>query len=352
MYFSVIIPIYNNESFIKRGLNGLLSQTFRDFEIILIDDESKDNSGKICEEFKSKYNNITVIHQKNTGAGGARNSGIEHAKGKYLAFFDIDDMVDSDWLEKMHLYLCKFSPELLIFGYKEINNKYRTEINYKFDHAFFKSNEELKENFIISISPLRFNNGFVWNKIYNREFIVNNNIRFPNLRIQQDEVFNLKVYPKVSNVLIVEDTPYHYFVYYKHNTASHYIPDRLEIYRKVRDSFFEFQKRWNLKDERLTQYIYNRFYQSLLHDLKFNLFHEDNNLTKNQKLEILKGTSEYPDVIETISKLESFNLVPKSYIDRFFFHAIKKQDVSLFLRTQKLERGINFSKILIKKIIK
>lgn len=98
---SAIVPIYNTEKYIKKCIDSLLAQTINDIEIILIDDGSSDNSGKICDVYAEKYKNIRVIHQENQGVSAARNAGIKAAKGEYLGFVDSDDWVEPETYQAM-----------------------------------------------------------------------------------------------------------------------------------------------------------------------------------------------------------------------------------------------------------
>ena len=98
---SVIVPVYKAESFLSNCINSILNQTYRDLEVILVDDGSPDFSGQICEEYAEKDDRVKVIHQKNAGAAAARNCGLKAAAGKYIAFVDSDDWIDRDMYEKM-----------------------------------------------------------------------------------------------------------------------------------------------------------------------------------------------------------------------------------------------------------
>lgn len=100
---SVIVPVYNSERYLARCVDSLLDQTYQVMEILLINDGSADGSGKICDSYAEKYNNIFAFHQKNTGANAARKKGIEHAKGSYIAFVDSDDWIAPDFFEVLML---------------------------------------------------------------------------------------------------------------------------------------------------------------------------------------------------------------------------------------------------------
>ena len=351
MFFSVIIPIYNVERYIRRGIECLMAQTFKDFEIVMIDDSSTDGGGKLCDEISRKYANVTVIHQANTGSGGARNAGIEAASGQYLAFYDIDDLVSPDWLERIYEYIVQYHPQLLIYGYREVNTRYQTNIPYRFGFARYESNAELRSQYVDTISGMNFNNGFVWNKVYELRFIKEHDIRFENLRIQQDEVFNLSIYPLVDHVLVVPDVLYEYYVYYNGNTASHYIPDRLDIYRRVRDAFVEMYQDWGLQDERFLKYIYNRFYGSVLQHINYNLYHPANGLTSSERKQELKKVFEANDIQYSLARLKELNGMPTDWMGRMYFHAAETSNISYYQRVRRMAKLMDSWKCRIKRLI-
>ena len=102
---SVIVPVYNTEKYLDRCIRSIIDQTFSDFELILVDDGSKDNSGFICDEWEKKDSRIKVIHQKNAGAGAARNAGLAIAKGNYINFVDSDDWITPEMYEILYKLL-------------------------------------------------------------------------------------------------------------------------------------------------------------------------------------------------------------------------------------------------------
>jgi len=97
--FSIIVPVYNVEKYLDRCMSSILKQTNHDFEVILIDDGSKDSSGSICDIYAEKYENVRAIHQHNQGLSAARNTGIDNAEGNYLCFVDSDDMISESFLQ-------------------------------------------------------------------------------------------------------------------------------------------------------------------------------------------------------------------------------------------------------------
>ena len=111
---SVIVPIWNVEKYLDRCIQSILNQTLKDIEIILVDDESPDNCPSMCDDYAKRYSNIKVIHKKNGGLGYARNSGLELATGKYVAFLDSDDWVEKEAYEQLKGQPCAYCDECYV----------------------------------------------------------------------------------------------------------------------------------------------------------------------------------------------------------------------------------------------
>ena len=135
--FSVIIPVYNVEKYLGKCIDSILAQTFRDYELILIDDGSLDKSGEICEQYAMKDSRIVVVHQKNGGVSAARNTGIDKAQGRYITFIDSDDSVENNYLSSM--YTISEDIDLVIGGIKHI------EINGNEYDELYSKNQSLME---------------------------------------------------------------------------------------------------------------------------------------------------------------------------------------------------------------
>ena len=119
---SVIIPIYNTQKYLKRCMDSVIEQTYQNIEIILIDDGSSDNSLEICKKYQENDKRVYIISGKNCGVSHARNLGIDKAKGKYLYFVDSDDYLEKEAIEKMLIEYKMRNNQLVIAGYKEIEN--------------------------------------------------------------------------------------------------------------------------------------------------------------------------------------------------------------------------------------
>ena len=224
---SVIIPIYNVKEFIDRGIRQILSQTYQNIEILLVDDGSTDGGYEVCQRWASLNDKIRVLHQQNKGSGSARNLGLDYAKGSYIYFFDIDDELSPNLLEYNVGMMHQLSVDVIVFGYNSIDVDYKTQVSVIFQQAQIETNFQLREVFVDQF-VLKVN-GFVWNKFYNKEFLDRHHLRFEDQRIQQDEVFNILCYQHIEKMFISSEVLYTYYVYNKGNTRSYYIPGRFDI---------------------------------------------------------------------------------------------------------------------------
>ena len=117
---SVIVPVYNVEKYIRECLDSIVNQTYKNLQIILVDDGSTDNSGKICDEFAKKDSRITVVHQENQGAGAAKNTGLELIEGEYFSIIDSDDYIDLSMYEKMVSLMKQYDSDIVQCLFKQV----------------------------------------------------------------------------------------------------------------------------------------------------------------------------------------------------------------------------------------
>ena len=199
---SIIVPIYNVEQYIEKGVKSLLNQDYSNVEIILVDDGSPDNSGKIIDELAQTDNRIVVIHKENGGVSSARNAGIEASKGKFLMFVDGDDYVDSDYVS---YFVALLSNTGLKLGYNKINYSNDMATKASCDGFNIISVEKAMEYIYLGDVFVA-----VWNKIYDADFIKQNNIRF-NEEIWYGEgmLFNIQCLSITDKVVVCSKNVYH-----------------------------------------------------------------------------------------------------------------------------------------------
>lgn len=213
---SVIVPIYNVENYLPNLIDSILKQTFSDFELLLIDDGSSDNSGKICYEYAKKDNRIKFFQKENKGVSSARNLGLKHAIGDWIYFSDADDELYINCLEILNNLICSHI-DFIIAGYE----KYDSEGNniYKFNNI---RNQILSSKDAISLmfKPVDYTyHGYLWSKLFNRNIIENNNLKFnEEIYFNEDRLFIIQYLCCVSNFVNYTTKPI-YKYYIRENSA-------------------------------------------------------------------------------------------------------------------------------------
>lgn len=151
MRFSIVVPVFNIEKYIKECIESILDQNFKDYELILIDDGSKDKSGKICDEYSLKDDRIIVIHKENGGLVSARKEGINIAKGEYLVNIDGDDFIKKDYLNKINKFIINYNPDIVAVGCTWWTPNEKTILANTLKDGFYIKNDLISiRNYIIS----------------------------------------------------------------------------------------------------------------------------------------------------------------------------------------------------------
>lgn len=198
LMISVIVPVYKVESYLHQCLDSILGQTYRDLEILLIDDGSPDRCGEICEEYAKKDSRIRVFHTKNQGLSAARNLGLREAKGEYIGFVDSDDWIEPDMYEILLRRIEETGTNISASGvWKDYADK---SISYSNDDGIYHKNETIRVLFRISDG--------MWNKLYKK--ICWADICFPENHTYEDVSILHKVFLKADSLSCVPKPLYHY----------------------------------------------------------------------------------------------------------------------------------------------
>lgn len=294
---SVLVSCYNVERFLSIFFKNIEEQIFKDYELILVDDGSTDNTLKLLRNYETTNSRIRIIsHEFNKGLGAGRNSGLDVAKGKYIYFCDVDDVIKPNLLN----YCCSIMEndgniDYMIFGF---------DVNYhdsdlpsetvSFKEMRLKSNREIRNIYIENLLLSKHGNGFVWNKFYRKSFLWTNRIRFGELKIQQDEVFNIHALQVARSIYLSSESLYKYNIYSSGNNGSRYINDRFEIFVAVRDNFEKLLQQWDISNNITEDYLNRRFFGNVMKCLRYDLCHEDCNLTRAEKVNRFKEITSHP----------------------------------------------------------
>lgn len=202
---SIIVPVYKAEQYIARCIESIQYQTYENLEIILVDDGSPDNSGKICDDYAKDDERIIVIHQQNGGISAARNAGLDIAKGEYIGLIDSDDFVHPDMYAKLLKNLVKSDAQIAMCRYQVTYESEMDEHIAEGASNVISRDEAFDELFRYHAMTLI----LVWNKLYKRELF--DNIRYPQGRIYEDERTTYQLIYKTERIVCLNSPYYYYF---------------------------------------------------------------------------------------------------------------------------------------------
>ena len=243
---SIIVPVYNAQSYLKRCVDSILNQEYRDFELLLADDGSTDNSGKICDEYAKKDERVRVIHKKNTGVSDSRNICMEQAMGDYLQFLDSDDWITPDATRLLVRTAQEHGCDMVIADFYRVAGE-RVSHKGDIDEDGVLSREEFAA--CMMENPADFYYGVVWNKFYRRDIIEKYHLRMDtDISWCEDFMFNLE-YIRHAKVFYALNTPIYYYV----KTKGSLVSQGNSITKTV-------------KMKRMVFEYYNNFYKHILNE--------------------------------------------------------------------------------------
>ena len=292
---SVIVPVYRVEQYLGRCVESLLAQTYENIEILLVDDGSPDNCPVMCDDYAARYEKIRVFHQENKGLSGARNTGIDNARGEYLAFVDSDDLWSPYFLESLYKALKENDADISQCRWEYMHGDALKEVYNPDARCECFTGREMLANLYIQTGAY-----FVvaWNKLYKRELF--ENIRYPQGRIHEDEATTYKLFDLAKKCVYVDNALYGYFVGSGGTSIT-------------RNGFNLKKLDWRTANKERVQYFIEKDYKELIVpaikacndgsiDLYFKCraFHPE---AKGEMLEIRYGVRESVDMIKKYGQL-------------------------------------------------
>jgi len=269
---SIIIPVYNTQKYLHECIKSVINQTYKDIEIILIDDGSTDKSGKICEKYSMDDKRIRVFHTSNNGLSHARNFGIDNSSGEYIMFQDSDDFVELNMIEDMINEALKKNSDLVICGHKQFFDKPENKIiNQNFVMKNYTSRQDFLNNFY-KYFPVASNSA--WGKLYKAKLIKENKLKFiDGLSLIEDLMFNSKYYNKINRILVL-DKVYCNYRQVKDSLAHKFtenVFDLLDVYFNEIKSLLSNNYAFNAKNRKiLKNNCFNRCIGEICHYITYN----------------------------------------------------------------------------------
>lgn len=206
---SIIVPVYKVEPYLERCLNSVINQTYRNIQIILVDDGSPDQCGNICDKYAQEDDRIVVIHRMNGGLSAARNTGLQAATGEFIAYIDSDDFVDVEMIETLYKYIVQYRCDIAVCSYQIFSSEAENMVNKEKENQTIvvQSREAVYEN-LGTANPYRWYEPQVWNKLYRAELI--KDIRFEEGKYCEDQFYCHLAYENVERVVFTSEKLYFY----------------------------------------------------------------------------------------------------------------------------------------------
>ena len=272
--FSVIMPVYNVEKYLKKAIDSILLQTYKNFEIILVDDASPDGSPQICDEYAEKYANIKCVHQiENQGPSAARNTGLKYVSGEYVTFMDSDDYVDEYLLEKVKASLDENPADCVVFGLREEYFDREDNLSKVYELTYgeekrISSKEEMRTE-VIKLEEKTFL-GYPWNKFYKTERIRQKNLMFEKAVLLEDLFFNVDFFENIVTINILNIAPYHYMKRIDGSLTNKFVKEYYFLHRRKIGTLLQLYKSWNMCTDKIRRSLGNIYARYIFSALQRN----------------------------------------------------------------------------------
>ncbi|MCR4881648.1 MAG: glycosyltransferase [bacterium] len=298
---SIIIPVYNHEEYLEQCLNSLLAQTYKNLEIVCIDDGSSDNSLNILERYKTLDGRITVISQQNRGQYAARNIGVSHSTGDWITFVDCDDWVDVNCYEEFHKALENNDFEIFMFNGTSFTKNENNSNDVSLQDFFFIENWNKKDGELCTFKDCK--NPFegnlsVYNKIYKREFLEKYNLKFEKSSFLEDELYWIEAFCAAKSIYLCDKR---FYFYRQHkNSTMHTLKEKVfdvfPVFEKIKQKLIEYNyfdmAKYAFLQHKFRQFAF--FFFTLPSDMREQFFHNAKNdlayeLSHGYNMDILKN---------------------------------------------------------------
>ena len=339
---SVIIPVYNTENYLEECLDSILNQTFKEFEVICIEDKSTDNSANILKDYAEKDERVKIIfNEENIGQAESRNKGIEEACGEYISFIDSDDKIDLEAYEKLYNFSKESNQDLILFDTVRYGDK--GEIWPSTLHIKSIQGEKIEKTNILEHEEFIYDTG-PWNKLIKTSFLKNSNIRFIN-KLYEDLLFSMELFISTNSVGVYPEVKY-YWRKRRNKLNKSVTQDRTNI-KNIKDRIFIINEIWDLFDSsEKYKCLLNPYYCKLL-DIDFRVYinqidkgdEEYRHLILNEIKPMLKEIPEEAfECLNSQEKLRYELLIKEDIENLIYIIEQEKENKKLEKRNEKLDK--------------
>lgn len=328
MKFSIIMPVYNVEKYVEKAIISVMNQTYKNFELIVVNDGTKDNSMDIIKKLQKEDKRIKIFNKDNGGLSSARNFGLKYATGEYVCFVDSDDYVYANYLEVLYNEILNKESDLIIFGYNVDVIDSNEIILKEFDilenyQEFNKKNKLYFEN----VSMI----GYAWNKCFKRSIIEENNLTYEEgTSYIEDIIFNCDFIKKCTNIIIIPNIIYHYVQRERETLGRKSYNNMLELDLRYSEKLKQILLLLNNSRRKVDKTIYNTLFERIKWSL--NLITLDKNISRKKKLFLIKTYFIY--IKNNEKKFNSY--VTFSRKDKIFMFLVKRKSTEIFYVANKL----------------
>ena len=251
--FSIVMPVYGVEQYIADSIADILTQTFTDFELIVVDDCSPDRSISIVEDLTAHDDRVSIVHhEQNSGVSQARNTGIQYAQSSWILFLDPDDRYDINMLELAYAAIEETPSDLIIYGhtqeYYDPTNKHLYDNVIELDAGHFNKGPELGQEALELERQTHL--GYPWNKVYRTDIIRNARLAFEdNVPLIEDILFNIVYLKHCESITTISARPYHYAKRLKSNLTNEFVPSYFEMHKRCIKELRDFVDEQGALDE-------------------------------------------------------------------------------------------------------
>lgn len=306
--FSIIIPVYNAEKYLPNCMESLLKQSYQEFEVLLINDGSTDQSGVICDKYGMSDKRVKVFHTPNQGAGQARNVGLDSVTGEYVLFVDSDDWLE---IESLSIYVKSIESYDWLIGcshncYFKGDSMESMKIDYYYPASRYDSRQDICEMYVdiavngVSHAP--------HNKVYKRDIIEKYKLRFPNRPKYEDLAFNNAYVDKINSLVIINDHTYNYRVSNLEGVAQKLPTNMFDIFTDVNNELIQLLKNWKVWNERSEHLLQSKYITDVASCIN-NTYNPNLTYTFESRYTYIKAILEHEKVQQSCKHVDSSKFV-------------------------------------------